>query len=219
MAMNLPPGEPAAGPWRRVTVTELLGLVLATAGEPSGRPWVVAVDGRGASGKSTLARRLCAASPRSTVVHTDDLAWHEPFFGWGHLLGALLEGVRRGDDVAYQPPQWRQRGRDGVITVPPGLDMVIVEGTGASQHPDLVDTTIWVQADFAEAEARGIARDVALGVNGDPQQATAFWHEWMAHELAFFDAQQPWRRASVIVNGSAGLGVDDDHVEIASPPP
>jgi putative protein kinase ArgK-like GTPase of G3E family len=208
-----------AGPWRQVTVTELVDLVLTAAGDPPGRPRVVAVDGRSASGKSTLAERLHVAMPGSTVIHTDDLAWHEPLFGWGHLLTDLLGRIHRAEDVFYRPPQWDQRGRRGGITVPVGLDAVIVEGIGASQlqHADLVDATVWVQADFAQAEKRGIARDVALGVNGDAQQATAFWHDWMSHELTFFEEQEPWRRASVIANGSPGSVPADDQLEIAAP--
>jgi hypothetical protein len=33
---------------------------------------------------------------------------------------------------------------------------------------------VWVQSDFAEAERRGIARDIAQGVNGDPEASTRF---------------------------------------------
>ena len=106
----------------------------------------------------------------------------------------MLRPLREGRSLSYRPPQWAQRGRDGVIAVPAGLH-VVVKGTGASQreHADLVDATVWVRADFAEAERRGIARDVAGGVNGDPYQATAFWHEWMTAELSFLDRQRPWR--------------------------
>ena len=48
--MSLPPDEPAAGPWRVAPLQELLEVVAVTAGDPEGRPRVVAVDGRGASG-------------------------------------------------------------------------------------------------------------------------------------------------------------------------
>lgn len=219
--MRLPAGEPEAGPWRTADEHELLGLVRAAAGEPGGRPLVVAVDGRGASGKSTLADRLHRLVPRSAVVHTDDLAWHEPLFGWGHLLAEdVLRPVRAGRHVALRPPQWVARGRDGAIDVPAGLDLVVVEGTGAShaEHADLLDATVWVQADGVLAEERGIARDAAQGVNGDLAEATAFWHHWMRAELAFFERQRPWERACAAVNGTPTTALAAGQVQIAPPP-
>ncbi|WP_448616355.1 hypothetical protein [Modestobacter sp. URMC 112] len=97
MSLTLPPGEPEAGPWRPAPLPALLDLVLTAAGNPEDRPRIVAVDGRGASGKSTLAARLGALVPASAVVHTDDLAWHEPLFGWGHLLADdVLRPLREG---------------------------------------------------------------------------------------------------------------------------
>jgi hypothetical protein len=215
MTMTLPPGEPAAGPWRPVPFHAFADLVLTAAGTPVGRPRIVAVDGRGASGKTTLAARLHRHVPNSAVVHTDDLAWHEPLFAWGHLLAdGVLRPLHRGEAVSFIPPAWAQRGRDGAVEVPAGLDLVIIEGTGASQreHAALIDTTVWVQADFAEAERRGIARDIAEGVNGDPDQAAEFWRDWMSEELPFLARQQPWRRARVIVNGTPGEQEGDDVV-------
>jgi hypothetical protein len=78
--VRLPAGEPAAGPWRGAG-RRAAGIVLAAAGDPAGRPRIVAVDGRGASGTSTLAARLHRQAPASAVVHTDDVAWHEPLHG------------------------------------------------------------------------------------------------------------------------------------------
>lgn len=222
MTPTLPAGEPEAGPWRAVPVATLVGMVLAAAGTPAGRPRIVAVDGRGASGKSTLAGALLAAVPRSAVVHTDDLAWHEPLFAWGHLLADdVLRPLHDGRALDFRPPQWAARGRDGSVGVPAGTELVVIEGTGAShrEHAHLIDATVWVQADVARAEERGIARDVAQGVNGDLAQATAFWHEWMAAELAFFDRQRPWARACVVVNGTPATPSGPGLVEVAAPPP
>ena len=218
--MQLQPEEPAAGPWRTVPLQDLVELVLAAAGRPEGRPEgrpvVLAVDGRGASGKSTLADRLHRHVAASAVVHTDDLAWHEPLFEWGHLLDDVLRPLRRGEAVWFRPPRWVERGRDGAIDVPAGLDLVVVEGTGASQreYAELVDATVWVQADFAKAERRGIARDVEKGVNGGPDEAAAFWHEWMAEELRFLRRQRPWEQACVIVHGNTDA-LPADHVLVA----
>nr|WP_297429334.1 hypothetical protein [uncultured Actinotalea sp.] len=219
--MELPQGEPAAGPWRVVTVAELVRLVLDAAGPVEGRPVVVAVEGRSASGKTTLAGLLHAAVPRSAVVHTDDLAWHEPLFGWADLLAdGVLRRVRAGGAVAFRPPQWAARGREGAVHVPAGCDVVVVEGVGAShaEHADLVDATVWVQADHHLAEERGIARDVAHGVNGDVAEATAFWHDWMRAELAFLARQRPWERACVVVDGTPTTPPPAGSVVIAPPP-
>lgn len=218
MATTLPSGEPVVAHWRVVRVDVLVELLAAGVGAVRGRPRVVAVDGRSASGKSTLASRLHRAVPRSAVVHTDDLAWHEPLYAWGDLLAdGVLRPLREGRALAYRPPQWDVRGREGAIEVPAGLDLVVVEGTGAShrEHAGLVDATVWVQADLAEAERRGIARDVADGVNGGPEEATAFWHAWMAEELRFFERQRTWERADAVVHGTPDRALADDEVEVA----
>ena len=218
--MSLPAREPAAGSWQAVRTSELMQLVAAATRVPTGRPRVLAVDGRGGSGKSTLAECLRREAARSALLRTDDLTWHEPLFGWGHLLARMLELLRRSEPVRFQPPEWAQHGRQGAIEVPAGLDLVIVEGTGASQREvaPLVDTAIWVQADFAEAERRGIERDVAEGVNGDREQAIAFWRDWMAAELRFLDEQRPWERADMIVAGTPTIPLGADEWAVASPP-
>lgn len=219
-ALQLPSDEPEAGPWHPSTPAALLEVVVAAAGAVTGRPRIVAIDGRGAAGKSTLAARLQQLVPASAVVHTDDLAWHEPLFAWGHLLeDGVLRPLRDGRALAFQPPQWAPRGRDGKIEVPAGLDLVFVEGTGAShlEHLDLIDATVWIQADLAISEQRGIARDIAQGVNGDVAETTAFWHAWMAEELAFFGRQRPWERADVFVNGTPGGQVGPDELLVARP--
>jgi hypothetical protein len=58
---------------------------------------IVAVDGRSAGGKTTTSGRIAATVPGATVVHTDDVAWYESFFGWAHLLrDGVLDPARRG---------------------------------------------------------------------------------------------------------------------------
>jgi hypothetical protein len=221
MDMSLPAEEPAAHPWRVATLAELLEVIFEATEAPKGRPRVVAVDGRGASGKSTLARRLSAAVSTCTVVSTDDVAWYHSFFDWAELLTTgVLEPARRGERVSYQPPAWRERGRAGAIEVPTGQQLLLVEGVGAGRRDlaDLLDAVVWVQSDFDLAEKRGIARDVAQGVNGDADEAARFWHEWMAEELTFLADQRPWERACAIVAGTPPSGLGPDQVLLAPPP-
>jgi hypothetical protein len=153
-------------------------------------------------------------------VHTDDLAWCEPFFAWGRLLLQVLVQLQRGEALHLRPSAWRDHDRPGEIFLPAGLQLVVVEGVGASQreHAGLIDATIWVQSDFVEAERRGIARDIAEGVNGDHQESVAFWHEWMSHELPFVERQRPWERAALVVAGTEVLPLEPGHVAVALGP-
>lgn len=207
-----------------MSVPELVRIILP-ASRDRGRPRIVAVDGRSASGKSTLAHTLQdyaqKSGGRSAVVHADDLAWHEPFFAWGHLLrDGVLSPLRRGRPVRFRPPAWEAHGRAGVIDVPAGLDLVIIEGVGASQRglESLLDATIWVQSDFVEAERRGVLRDAVSGVNGDPEQTVAFWHEWMSHETPFLAEDRPWERARLVVSGTPTIGLAAGEIAVAEAP-
>jgi len=202
--MQLYDGEPPAGPWRTVPVTHVLDLL--------GRPRLLAVDGRSGGGKTTVADRLAAAVPGATVVRTDDVAWYHDFFDWADLLrDGVLEPLRRGEPVAYRPPEWDRRRREGAIVVPAGCPLVIVEGVGAGRRElsDYFDALLWVQADAVQARRRGLERD-------GPDSAD-FWVEWQAAEDPFQAAQRPWDRADVIINGTPGV-VHDPRTEFVVAP-
>jgi len=78
--MSLPPGEPPAGPWQVRFLSSLIRALLGVADTQPGRPCVLAIDGRGGSGKTTIAERIRAAVPGAAAVHTDDVAWNHSFF-------------------------------------------------------------------------------------------------------------------------------------------
>ncbi|MDT0181888.1 hypothetical protein Q9S36_17050 [Microbacterium sp. ARD31] len=214
--MQLQPEEPHAGPWTVRTHAELAAHLIGRAAV-SGRPAIVAVDGRSGAGKSTLADALARATGSAQVVHTDDFAWHEPFFGWGRVLRPALAELRSTGALEFTPPAWVARGRDGSVRVPPGRRLVIVEGVGSSQREvaDLIDAVVWVQSDDVLTEQRGIARDLADGVNGDEAETVAFWHEWIGAERPFLAEDRPWERADVIVAGTPVMPTAVDEVACA----
>jgi len=217
-ALGPGPGEPAAGPWRRSAPDTLLQRLLGSPAAPARH--VLAVDGRSGSGKTTLARRLLAACPGSALVSTDDLAWHHSLFDWAPLaVDGVLAPFRRGEEVRYRPPAWDVHGRSGELLVPAGTRVLLLEGVGASQASlaGHLDAAVWVQSDFATAARLGIARDIASGVNGDPDQAAAFWREWEAQEIPFLQRERPWERADVIVAGTGSP--PDEALWVAAPSP
>jgi len=221
--MHLPEEEPAATAWRALDVAAVVDLLLAAAGSPHGRPAVVAIDGRSARGKSTLSTQLRAAAPGVSValVHTDDVAWYESFFGWASLMiDGVLAPLHAGAAVDFRPPAWAINGREGAVRVPAGLDLVLVEGVGAGQRElsGFLDAIVWVQSDFTLAEERGIARDIGEGVNGDRDQTVAFWREWMTGELPFVAEQRPWERACAVVAGTPTISLLPVQVAVAPGP-
>jgi len=214
-------GEPLAGPWRQVPLSGLVALLEHSAEVPSGRPRVVAVDGRGGSGKSALADRLLAAVEGGVLVRTDDVAWNHAFFDWTDLLvDGVLRPAREGLAVSFRPPAWEERGREGALEVPEGTQWLFLEGVGAGRRElaDLVDVAVWVQSDPEVAERLGIDRDVEQGVNGDRGAATRFWHEWQTEEVPFVAEQRPWERARIVVAGAGLAGVLNEEVVVAPTP-
>ncbi len=204
VAFSLPPEEPSFGPWRVVTVERFVQSLQKLPGT-AGKTKIVAVDGRSASGKSTLAALIHRAVPGSALVHTDDIAWYHSFFDWTELLlENVLEPALAGQAVNYRPPAWVERGRKGVIEVPPKCSLLILEGVGAARRElmHVVDVVVWVQADVERAKTRGLIRD------GGDAGAIALWDSWMAEEFPFQADQRPWERADFVVSGMPDLEHD-----------
>ena len=194
--------------WRVATEDEVLTRIRQAAGNPSGRPPVAAVDGRGSGGKTTFAGRLARAWPGAVVVHTDDIAWCQAVLDWDGLLAdGILRPVRAGRAVAYRPPQWEARGRPGAIEVPESCTLLIVEGVGAGRRElsPLLDAVVWVESPPADVESRNEVR-VAAGETTPENYAL-----WMAEERPFVAAQRTWERAAFVVAGWPVIPHDETH--------
>ena len=213
--MRLHPGEVEATGWRVETLSDVLQRLRTAAPDVAGRPRLIAIDGRGGAGKSTLVERLRALVPASGVVHTDDVAWNQAYFDWGDLMVEnILRPLRRGEAVDFRPPAWIAHGRPGAIRVPAGTDVVWVEGTGIirEEFAPWLDASIWLQGDLDEQERRLVARD---GDSAAQQQHIA---AWLAEELPLMLREQPWRKATVVVAGTTDLDHDPDtEIVVAAP--
>ncbi len=160
--MCLHPGEAPATGWRVETLSDVLQRLRKAAPDVAGRPRLVAIDGRGGAGKSTLVERLRGIVPASGVVHTDDVAWNHAYFDWGDLMVEnILRPLHRGEGVEFRPQAWIEHDRPGAIRVPAGADVVWVEGTGIirEEFAPWIDASIWVQGDLDEQERRLVARN------------------------------------------------------------
>jgi hypothetical protein len=191
--------QPGSFPFERVDEQGLRALLASLL---PARRWLMLVDGRSGSGKSTFAA-TAAALLDAQVVATDDVAWHLHPIDWSaELRAGVLEPWLRGEQVSYRPPGWVARGRPGAVTAAADRPLV-VEGVGAGRADlaGLADLLVWVHSDDDVAHRRGIARDLAL--RPTVQEAEQFWSEWQRAERPFLDAQRAWDRAQVVVDGTA----------------
>ena len=64
---------------------------------------IIAVDGPGGAGKSTLAGWL-GRELLAPIIHTDDFAsWNHPVDWWPGFLEQVLKPIAAGDPVRYVP--------------------------------------------------------------------------------------------------------------------
>lgn len=219
MALQLAQEEPEAGPWR----VESLAVLVRVLTQPgpgqlvSGRPVIVAIDGRSNSGKTTLAGRIGHAVAGAVVIHTDEIAWRHSRFGWDDLLAdGILIPLHQGRAVRYRPPRWIEHDREGSIEIPAACPLVIIEGDGAGRREvaHLIDVLIWVQSDEREAERRVLDRI------GKPDEVPTMpaHREWMAEEIPFNADQRTWERADIIVCGSPEIPCDPVVDVVVAPP-
>ena len=169
-----------------------------------GTRWI-GVDGKGASGKTTLAERLAAAMRAAdlgqpggvSVVHVDDFA-RPDLRGWDRdrFIAQVLEPLRRGEPAHYQ--RWDFEANSGAewLGVPPG-GVVIVEGVSATDVRVGVpwDLTLWVEVAADERLRRALLRD------GEAMRER-WLTDWIPSEDAYEADQRPQQRVDLIVDQS-----------------
>jgi uridine kinase len=163
------------------------------------RTKIVAIDGLGGSGKSSLARQLARAVGGAPIVQTDDFAtWDNPIDWWPQLLERVLVPLSRNEPARFERSHWGG-DRDGERVEIEPSELLILEGVTASREAfaPYLTYSIWVDA---PAELR-----LQRGLDRDGPDALEQWRAWMAEEDRYVERERPDKRADVVLQGAADL--------------
>ena len=178
-------------------LSDLVDAIRASEAPASVMTKVVAIDGHGGAGKSSLAM-LLSRSLDAPVVRTDDFAsWENPVDWWPELIERVLEPLAAGRTASYRPTSWGGPEREPIVIDP--TDIMLVEGVSASRESfrPYLAYSIWVETPRELRLRRGLERD--------GEGALVDWERWMAAEDAYVERERPAAHADIVLPGDAGL--------------
>lgn len=168
---------------------------------------VVAVDGPGASGKSTLAEQVARSLPEAVVVQVDDFYLPSdqrdarsgeggPLFDLPRLKHQVLEPAARGDGFRYQRYDWDHDAMSAWVEVAPDVP-VIVDGVYSLHRSFRFAYTfsVFCRCDRAIRLRRGVDRD--------GEDAEVMWRDvWMPAEDRYLELEAPDEYADLEVDST-----------------
>jgi uridine kinase len=201
------PGCGSGGPWPDAAA----GVISAVAGWRRAAPgppgvFVLAVDGHGGSGKTTIAAAVAGATG-AALVHTDDFFTEAPpapgirwpmtsYYDWRRLRAEALEPLRARRRASFRRVNWDTGGATAsLVTVDPA-DVIVLEGvfSAAPELADQVDRAVFVETPEPERLRRVHARI-------SPEE----WDEgWLRAERAYFRLVRPPSSFDLVVSGAHG---------------
>lgn len=170
---------------------------------------VVAIDGHGTAGKTTVAG-LVAGAAGAGLVHTDDFFQQRPatpagqapgsqplsqYYDWRRIRAQGLEPLRAGRRAAFRRFDWRRgAGLDGLVWVAPS-GVILLEGvfSAAPELSDLVDRSVFVDTPEQE-RLRRLHAQVA------PEDWDA---DWLIAQESYFRLIRPAASFDLIVSGAS----------------
>lgn len=152
---------------------------------------LIAIDGLGGAGKTTLAQRVTDLT-EGQVVHLDELATWPDGPDITRLLREVVEPLGAGVDAMYRAWDWTAMRLGDWRSVPAG-GVVLIEGSGSMslEVAELLTFSVWVDCPEEIRHQRTLARD--------GEQVIGAWKHWTTWEAGYLAAHHPRSRADLVV--------------------
>ena len=155
---------------------------------------LLAIDGYGGSGKTTLARAIQLNFPGSAIITLDDFATDTTSGAdRNRFISHVLMPLSEGKDARYQRFNWREKILADWITVEP-KGLIIIEGVSVlgEDFNSYYDLRVWIDCPFDIASQRMKERDKNM-------HNPTYFNVW-EKEDAEYGKTEPWKRADLIVD-------------------
>lgn len=169
---------------------------------------LIAIDGAGGAGKSTLAHELASLTSQAKVVPMDDFyrpatdtvrlsvspaSGYQHYFDWQRLRDQVLVPLSTGSEATYQRYDWGMAKLNEYHTIHP-TGIVIVEGVYTMREDlrSFYDLTVFVDA----PRPLRLRRMVSRAAND-----RAMIQKWMAAEDYYVTKEDPANHADIVVRG------------------
>ena len=171
---------------------------IEAAEKPSGFPVkLIAIDGHGGAGKSTLAQKL-AGLLNAQIINLDDFdsvlerGQYRPKLE-EEILKPIQQGIKK---LSYKRTSWWPDHHPEPVKDQPVTPIMILEGASSARKEfrPYLTYAIWVETPMEICMKRGLERD--------GQKARKRWEEWFAKEEKYIKRDNPQDYADIIVSGN-----------------
>ena len=177
--------------------------LLAATQPKVGQTRLIAIDGHGGSGKSTIANKL-ARILDAGIVHTDDFAsWDNPLNWWPLVIERVFEPIANGAaSLSHPRSKWWESHNPEPVVDQPVTKIMILEGVGSlrKEFRDYISFGIFVDTPKSVCLQRGIERDRATGKT--EEELIRIWERWFQDEESYIAHDRPQEYADLVIDGT-----------------
>ena len=168
----------------------------------------IAIDGRGGSGKSTVAK-LIADKLSAEIIQTDDFAsWEDQINWWPLVIERVFQPIIDGaSTLNYPRSKWWPTHRPEPVVNQYVTPIMILEGVTAlrKEFRPFVSLGIFVNTPRETCIQRGIERDLANNTGKSEEEIITLWQHWATGEDDYINQNNPNDYAEIIIDGTRPL--------------